>query len=70
MTSYFAPERNEPRSVWRMLRRWLWPRDARFYPLFDEQAQFAIDSLRALVQLLADPRDHAGKLRDIAARMT
>jgi predicted phosphate transport protein (TIGR00153 family) len=65
MTSYFAPERNEPRSVWRLLRRWLWPRDARFYPLFDQQAQFAIDSLRALVQLLADPRDHAGKLRDI-----
>jgi len=65
MTVHFAPERAEPRSLWRLLRRGLWPRDARFYPLFDQQAQYAVESLRALVQLLADPRDPGGKLREI-----
>lgn len=65
MTVHFAPERAEPRSLWRLLRRHLWPRDARFFPLFDQQAQYAVESLRALVQLLADPRDPGGKLREI-----
>ena len=65
MTVHFAPERAEPRSLWRLLRRHLWPRDARFFPLFDEQAGYAVESLRALVQLLADPRDPGGKLREI-----
>jgi predicted phosphate transport protein (TIGR00153 family) len=65
MTAHFAPERAEPRSLWRLLRRHLWPRDARFFPLFDRQAGYAVESLRALVQLLADPRDPGGKLREI-----
>ena len=65
MTVHFAPERAEPRSLWRLLRRHLWPRDARFFPLFDQQAGYAVESLRALVQLLADPRDPGGKLREI-----
>ena len=65
MTVHFAPERAEPRSLWRMLRRLLWPRDARFFPLFDQQAQYARRVAARARATAGRPARSRGKLREI-----
>lgn len=67
MPTHFVAEHGERRSPWRALRWRLWPRERRFFPLFDRQAALAVDALQALVHLLADPSDPDGRVRDVQA---
>lgn len=67
MTTYLVPETREPRSVWRTMRRRLWPRDRRFYDLFDQHAELCVAGLQALMRLLADASDPLGRVREIEA---
>ncbi|MCS6943997.1 MAG: DUF47 family protein [Sutterellaceae bacterium] len=61
------PEGRERRTLGRKLRWHLWPRDARFFILFERQAALCVQSLAALAALLADVRDPDGRVRDIEA---
>lgn len=67
MTSQFVADSRDRRPAWRTLARRLRPIDRTFFPLFDLQAQLAVDGLEALVQLLADVPDPEGRVRAIEA---
>ena len=49
-----------------MLRR-LFPRDRRFFALFDRHAELCVEGVTTLVQLLSDVRDPGGRVREIEA---
>ncbi|MCS7100820.1 MAG: DUF47 family protein, partial [Burkholderiaceae bacterium] len=61
------PEARERRTLARRLRWKLWPRDARFFVLFERQSALCVQGLAALAALLADVRDPDGRVRDIEA---
>jgi hypothetical protein len=67
MTTYLVPDTREPKSLWRTLRRRLWPRDHRFYDLFDRHAELCVAGLDALTRLLGDASDPTGRVREIEA---
>ncbi len=60
-------EGRERRTLLRRLRWLLWPRDRRFYELFDQHAALCVDGLRALAALLANVSDPDGRVRDVEA---
>ncbi len=57
----------ERRGLWRTLRVRVWPRDRRFFVLFNAHAELCIEGLRSLVKLLADVADPDGRVREIEA---
>lgn len=57
----------ERRSLWRVLRLSLWPRDRRFFVLLGAHAQLCVDALRTLVKLLEDLSDPQGLVGQIEA---
>jgi predicted phosphate transport protein (TIGR00153 family) len=61
------PEARERRALSRKLRWRLWPRDARFFHLFERHATLCVEGLAALAALLADVADPEGRVRDIEA---
>ncbi len=67
MTSRFVQDQPERRGLRGSMLRRLVPRDRRFYPLFNRQAQLCVEGLTALADLLADVRDPHGRVRDVEA---
>jgi uncharacterized protein len=61
-----GPERSDL-GFWRSLVSRLRWRDRTFYPLFDMHVQLGVDSVTALLELLADVRDPKGRVREIEA---
>jgi hypothetical protein len=59
-----VPPAREPR-FWRRLISRLRPRDRSIYPLLDLHAQLCVGAVEALQQLLADPMDPRGRVREI-----
>lgn len=57
----------ERRNAWRSLRLVLWPRDRRFFALFNTHARLCVEGLQALVALLSDLSDPDGRVREIEA---
>lgn len=67
MTSHFVPDRRERRGPLATALRRLLPRDARYFPLFNQHAQLCSEGLIVLAELLADVRDPQGRVRAIEA---
>jgi uncharacterized protein Yka (UPF0111/DUF47 family) len=65
VTLNLATETRERRGAWRALRLLLWPRDRRFFVLFDAHAELCVQGLRSLVQLLGNVADPDGRVREI-----
>lgn len=57
----------ERRGVWRTLRLMIWPRDRRFFDLFEIHAGLCVEGLRSLVKLLGNVADPDGRVREIEA---
>lgn len=55
------------RNAWRTLRLLVWPRDRRFFALFDAHAGLCVEGLRSLVKLLGSVADPDGRVREIEA---
>jgi predicted phosphate transport protein (TIGR00153 family) len=64
---YFTSDSRDRRNAWRALWLALWPRDRRFFALFDTHAKLCVEGLRALVLLLGDLSDPDGRVREIEA---
>lgn len=62
-----SAEMRERRSVWRALRLRVWPRDRRFFVLFNAHAELCVEGLRSLAKLLANVADPDGRVREIEA---
>jgi predicted phosphate transport protein (TIGR00153 family) len=60
-------ESRERRNAWRMLRLMLWPRDRRFFVLFNAHAELCVDGLRSLVKLLGNVAGPDGRVGEIEA---
>ena len=56
-----------PVPLLRVILRRLWPRDRRFFPLFDLHAQLCVGAASALLDLLSDLEDPRGRVREIEA---
>lgn len=59
--------REKRKSTWRTLRLRVWPRDRRFYTLFNTHAQLCVEGLQSLVHLLENVADPDGRVREIEA---
>ncbi len=55
------------RGLWRTLRLRMWPRNPRFFVLFNAHAQLCVQGLGSLVKLLSNVADPDGRVREIEA---
>lgn len=59
--------REKRKTTWRTLRLRVWPRDQRFYALFNTHAQLCIEGLQSLVYLLENVANPGSRVREIEA---